>query len=125
MLKFRELTLITTWLFFRYCHYLLVRSNARALDTQARRRTLVPQLLKKAMETENSVFARKAKEADQSETAPLHEIPEEFMEEEVLIYMLRGSPKLWALLSMIQQEVFHHQEKSVVWCTTPTPEAPG
>jgi hypothetical protein len=119
MSKFRELTLITTWLFFRYCHHLLVRSNARALDTQARRRTLVPQLLKKAMETENSVFARKAKEADQSDTAAPHEIPEEFTEEEVLIYMLRGSPKLRALLSMIQQEVFHHQEKSVVWCTTP------
>ncbi|GES66027.1 DNA repair helicase rad5 [Aspergillus terreus] len=106
-------------LFFRYCHHLLVRTNARALDTQARRRTLVPQLLKKAMETENSVFARKAQAADQSDTAAPHEIPEEFTEEEVLIYMLRGSPKLRALLSMIQQEVFHHQEKSVVWCTTP------
>ncbi|GES66032.1 hypothetical protein ATETN484_0013043700 [Aspergillus terreus] len=106
MSKFRELTLITTWLFFRYCHHLLVRTNARALDTQARRRMLVPQLLKKAMETENSVFARKAQAADQSDTAGPHEIPEEFTEEEVLIYMLRGSPKLRALLSMIQQEFF-------------------
>ncbi|GFF21429.1 hypothetical protein ATEIFO6365_0014036100 [Aspergillus terreus] len=34
------------------------------LHTQARCRTLVPQLLKKAMETENSVFARKAQAAD-------------------------------------------------------------
>ncbi|GAB1213288.1 hypothetical protein ATERTT37_002437 [Aspergillus terreus] len=76
-------------------------------------------LLKKAIETENSVFARKAQAADQSDTAAPHKIPKEFTEEKVLIYMLRGSPKLRALLSIIQQEVFHHQEKSVVWYTTP------
>ncbi|KAI9035722.1 putative DNA repair helicase rad5 [Aspergillus affinis] len=119
MAKYRELTLVTTWLFFRYCHHLLVRASARSLDTQARRLTLGPQLIKKAMQVENQILMRKHTE-DATAPAPVtHDIPEQFTDQDVLLYLLRGSPKLRALLSIIQQEVFLQQEKSVVWCTTP------
>ncbi|KAI9041146.1 uncharacterized protein KD926_007416 [Aspergillus affinis] len=106
MAKYRELTLVTTWLFFRYCHHLLVQVSVRSLDTQARRLTLGPQLIKKAIQVENQILMRKHTE-DTTAPAPVtHNIPEQFTDQDVLLYLLRGSPKLRALLSIIQQEQF-------------------
>ncbi|KAI9035126.1 uncharacterized protein KD926_004495 [Aspergillus affinis] len=106
MAKYRELTLVITWLFFRYCYHLLVRASARFLDTQARHLTLGPQLIKKAIQVKNQILMRKYTE-DTTAPAPVtHDIPEQFTDQNVLLYLLRGSPKLRALLSIIQQEQF-------------------
>ncbi|RAH57910.1 hypothetical protein BO85DRAFT_438142 [Aspergillus piperis CBS 112811] len=47
-------------------------------------------------------------------------ITDTFDDETCLTYLLRGSPKLRALLSNLQQEVFELNEKSIVWCTGPS-----
>ncbi|KAL2801674.1 P-loop containing nucleoside triphosphate hydrolase protein [Aspergillus granulosus] len=123
MAKFRELTLITTWLWFRYCHHILVKASMRVINTQATKLVLAPQLITKCLKMEQAIAARKREIGGDVSEEAFSDIPQSFTDEQCLMLLLRGSPKLRALLNNIQQEVFLHNEKSIVWCTTPSQQA--
>ena len=123
MARYRELVLITTWLWFRFVHDSVKAGQAKKLVAQIHSKKLPKKWVKSGMEMENKLLEKKIAYA-KSINEPLLDAEEGFFDippkatdlsdAETLQYLLKGSPKLHHLLPNIQDEVLVHGEKSIV-----------
>jgi hypothetical protein len=103
MAYYRELVLITTWLWFRYVGNVTLKKSGNALDQLLHRGTLAKKWVIHAMKSENQVYSkRKEWHQNQGKPGPLPEhqawdvpkSPKSISDEDTLVYLLHGSPKL-------------------------------
>jgi hypothetical protein len=128
MAKYREMTLITSWLWFRYVHEDVKAGNTKALVAQLHEKKIAKLWIVKAMMVENEI-RRKKVEYRKSRGEPLLDLEEGFFsipnkiddisDMEALKYLLKGSPKLRTLLPNIRDEILLYGEKSIIWTLNP------
>ncbi|KAL4985456.1 hypothetical protein BDW68DRAFT_179742 [Aspergillus falconensis] len=118
MATFRELLLITSWLWLRYSHDLLRAGNAKTILTKCANHSLVPELVKRAVELENRSLDGMVKwYRDAGKPIPAVEWrqePPDYLPQTQINLLLQGSPKLRALLPILQQQIYEHGEKSII-----------
>jgi hypothetical protein len=126
MKRFRELTLVTSWLWFRYSHNLVRAKFISQRLNECKHRTLVPRLVKRGIALENSAretlkkfYSDKGVEADIDDPLEMPSDSDFANPRKQLAWLITGAPKLRALLNNLKYEVYVHGEKSVVWCSSP------
>jgi hypothetical protein len=105
MAKYRQLSLLTTWLDFRHVHSTIKAAGVAAAVRMAQDKTLFFHWLEIIMKQEGIPFDLDPKN------------PNDY--ERVLTLILRCSPRLRALLPIITEQVLKMKEKAIVWCLFP------
>ncbi|KAL4744247.1 P-loop containing nucleoside triphosphate hydrolase protein [Aspergillus terricola var. indicus] len=123
MAIFRELLLITSWLWLHYSHDLLRAGNTKTILTKCANHCLVPELVKHAVELENWSLDGMVKwYCDAGKPIPAVERrqePPDYLPQTQINLLLQGSPKLRALLPILQQQIYEYGEKSIIWTINP------
>lgn len=127
--QYRMLTLLNIWLGTQYIHQSLVAKKAAnlavRLDNDASLgKLLAHRVLQGSVEVfEERIEAAKTKGEDTMDLEEgIPKVPKHAKGLDrfaALTTILHGAPKLRELMKRIRLEVFHLQEKSIVWCSNP------
>ncbi|PYI03567.1 hypothetical protein BO78DRAFT_389293 [Aspergillus sclerotiicarbonarius CBS 121057] len=80
--KCRELSLVTSWLWFRYCHHLFVKKTIRGILQLARQKSLGTTMIKKCMTMENTVLTGLKEAGKEIAVDAFHQIPQVISDDE-------------------------------------------
>ena len=102
MKSYRKLALLTTWLGFQYVSESVTAKDTKNAAAMAYQKTLVHKWAVHVGK-KNPDFAVPA--------------ADDYFNQ--LVFLLRGSPRLRALLPIVAEQVFERKEKAIVWCLFP------
>lgn len=114
--KLRRLVLLCAWLGFRWIEGSLATDALPAAMRAIKRSTIVP-IWQKSI-TDDTIFNRESSKdiyTEYPDTSPEHRTAR-------LEWLLRGSPKMRAMLPIIRDELLLYGEKSIVWVSWPAEE---
>lgn len=113
MKKLRKLVLLTSWLGFHFVEQVLKAENIPNMCTKLHTGFIAKGFMRgiKGGTVVNKKTLQHFFETAKDETAPRRTLPLEFL--------LRGSPKLRAMLAILRDQVLIHQEKAIIWTMFP------
>lgn len=101
------------------------RARCARLLKLSRRKELQKRWIMTAMKAENDrqrTLARNKVISENNAREGLFDIPlkdSDISDMKALVYLLRGAPKMKAMLRNLRDQILVHQEKAIIWCSTP------
>lgn len=118
MAKYRQLTLIISWLWFKHVHDKVKGVDTKKVISGVYSGRLARLWVHKGMQVENQMLLANGV----SSAEAFHSIPPKSTDlstEETLAQMFVGSPKMRAMVPVIRDDYLLYGEKAVVWCNNP------
>ena len=124
MIKYCEMILITSWLWFRYVHKDVKTDNIKALIAQLHKKKIIKLWIIKMMMIENEIQCKKIKywkfhrkfllNLEKDFFSIFNKI-NDISDMKTLKYLLKEFLKLHTFLSNIRNEILFYEEKLIIW----------
>ena len=124
MIKYHEMTLITSWLWFKYVYKNVKTNNTKALIIQFHKKKIAKLWIVKMMMIENKIWCKKIEywksckksflNLEKNFFSIFNKI-DDISDMKVLKYLLKESLKLHIFLLNIRNEIFFYEEKLIIW----------
>ena len=116
IIKYHQITLLISWLWFEHVHENVKMSSTRKLMIDVYTEKILKWWIRKCMKIENAHIKTSNESAQSEDWHKISEKYNDYMSQKILVWLLKRASKLCVMLSIIQDKVLFYKKKSVVWC---------